>query len=604
VRALISSLGYVTLASDQTITGLKTILRVGDGGIDVLNFKIDTSNIYALKVAYHQNELVGSGEATWSFANTFNNGIGTGITTTPISFFRGVLVTGQRLLSASVNANLMDYYGNNPSGRYPVYAYNTGVQQFASGVIVGDATGVVNAATGAIADLPAGVVANFKGRVIGSNAVNNNEFVTLSQLTTSSGAYLPLSGGTLTGPLGGTSATFSGAVSGTSGSFNGNVRAVNSYNLYKTDNTTLGGQLSYDGVINQLYLWNSISNGYFSIYTNSTERLNIGSDGTSTFKGPGVVIDRPTSSSGEPFLAFNKNGVNRASIYGADGTAGLRFFSDASTFLGTVTTTGLLTGQASIYQSDAGGLIASNRWGVYNGGATTMRFLYNPSGDVIFDNGTPRLTLTSAGSALFNVNSSSSITLAGAGTDAPIIKAGSGDELYLGGNDTWQIRFSGGNILMDNGGNVGMGEGANTIARLNVNGSTKINRSFYNWYQSYWQGNGTYWHMKTSMSGGAAGNVQYTMSLFKGYMYSYGDPSLREGSIGFHNWSGAIYNSATTGNLFTTVYVSSDNFVVLVIPSGNGETGVTIDWHQAFGYPFVTAQVTAAGLHGAATGKY
>ena len=204
VRALISSLGYVTLSTEQTITGLKTIVRSGD----VLNFKIGADNLYALKIVYNQNELVGSGEATWSFENTFNNGIGTGITTTPISFFRGVLVTGQRLLSASVNANLLDYYGNNPSGRYPVYAYNTGVQQFASGVIVGDTAGVVNAATGAIADLPAGVVANFKGRVIGSNAVNNNEFVTLSQLTTSSGAYLPLSGGTLTGPLNGTSATF------------------------------------------------------------------------------------------------------------------------------------------------------------------------------------------------------------------------------------------------------------------------------------------------------------------------------------------------------------------------------------------------------------
>jgi hypothetical protein len=242
VRALISSLGYVTLSTEQTITGLKTIVRSGD----VLNFKIGADNLYALKIVYNQNELVGSGEATWSFENTFNNGIGTGITTTPISFFRGVLVTGQRLLSASVNANLLDYYGNNPSGRYPVYAYNTGVQQFASGVIVGDTTGVVNAATGAIADLPAGVVANFKGRVIGSNAVNNNEFVTLSQLTTSSGAYLLLTGGTLTGALNGTSGVFSGGLTVTSASSTGMV--VNSTNgasfrgfTIQANGTTQGG---------------------------------------------------------------------------------------------------------------------------------------------------------------------------------------------------------------------------------------------------------------------------------------------------------------------------------------------------------------------------
>jgi len=184
VRALISSLGYVTLASDQTITGLKTIVRSGD----VLNFKIGTDTLYGLKVAYNQNELVPSGEATWSFVNTFNRN-GTGFSVTPISFFRGVLVTGERLLSASVNANLLDYYSNNPSGRYPVYAYNTGVQQFSTGIIVGKTTGVVNAATGAISDLPSGVVANFGGRVIGSNAVNSNEFVTLTQLD----SYVPTS---------------------------------------------------------------------------------------------------------------------------------------------------------------------------------------------------------------------------------------------------------------------------------------------------------------------------------------------------------------------------------------------------------------------------
>jgi hypothetical protein len=176
--------GYVTLATDQTITGLKTIVRGGD----VLNFKIGTDTLYGLRVAYNQNELVPSGEATWSFVNTFNRN-GSGFETTPISFFRGVLVTGERLLSASINANLLDYYGNNPSGRYPVYTYNTGVQQFSTGIIVGKTTGVVNAATGAISDLPSGVVANFNGRVIGSNAVNSNEFVALGQL----GSYVPTS---------------------------------------------------------------------------------------------------------------------------------------------------------------------------------------------------------------------------------------------------------------------------------------------------------------------------------------------------------------------------------------------------------------------------
>jgi hypothetical protein len=155
-------------------------------------------------------------------------------------------------------------------------------------------------------------------------------------------------------------------------------------------------------------------------------------------------------------------------------------------------------------------------------------------------------------------------------------------------------------------GTIGMGEGASTISRLSINGSTKMNRSFYNWYSGYWTGNGTYWHMKTSMwaGGSPSGNIQYTMSLFKGYYYAYSGPGTLEGATSFHNWAGIIYSPSSTGNLFTTVYVSSDGYVVLVIPSGNGETGVTIDWHQAYAYPFVNAQVTAAKLHGATTGGY
>jgi hypothetical protein len=60
--------------------------------------------------------------------------------------------------------------------------------------------------------------------------------------------------------------------------------------------------------------------------------------------------------------------------------------------------------------------------------------------------------------AIFYVNGSSDITLTSAGTNASMIKAGSGDELYIGGNNTWQMRFSGANVLMDNGGYLLNGE--------------------------------------------------------------------------------------------------------------------------------------------------
>lgn len=54
--------------------------------------------------------------------------------------------------------------------------------------------------------------------------------------------------------------------------------------------------------------------------------------------------------------------------------------------------------------------------------------------------------------ATFNVNASSTLILTSAGTNASQIKAGAGDELYIGGNNSWQMRFSGANVLMDNGG--------------------------------------------------------------------------------------------------------------------------------------------------------
>jgi hypothetical protein len=95
------------------------------------------------------------------------------------------------------------------------------------------------------------------------------------------------------------------------------------------------------------------------------------------------------------------------------------------------------------------------------------------------------------------------------------------------------------------------------------------------------------------------------MSLFYARLYSYSSNYIREGSIGFHNWSGNIYNLSTTGNIFYNAYVSSDGFVVLSLTIGSGSyIGVTVDWHQAYGYPFQDKVVTAASASNSATGVY
>jgi hypothetical protein len=334
--------GYVTLATDQTVTGLKTIVRSGD----VLNFKIGTDTLYGLKLFYSQNELVPSGEATWSFVNTFNRN-GVGYETTPISFFRGVLVTGERLLSASINSNLLDYYGNNPSGRYPVYAYNTGVQQFSTGIIVGKTTGVVNPATGAIADLPAGVVANFNGRVIGGNAVNSNEFITLSQLNSSLGGYLPLTGGTLTGALNGTSATMSGSFfsnASSLASFRGNWAGANYWGIGPTatnhqlrlamtdvsgayltapgDMTflvdgaaTFSSSVTASGLASKGTTLNNNNTVRF-LRADNTEMGYIGWSNENTNNSTWLF----KSSNGNP-IAFSPDGVNQEVIFNTDGSA-------------------------------------------------------------------------------------------------------------------------------------------------------------------------------------------------------------------------------------------------------------------------------------------
>lgn len=307
------------------------------------------------------------------------------------------------------------------------------------------------------------------------------------------------------------------------------------------DGGSWGGSLLF-------YTHNTSANNTF----NSTfvERMRIDSTGTLTINSTNFVPLKINTSYGQIGLEFQLNGTGFGGIgsannftsdigvlptdvgMGTNGSATNKLVfatgagystrltisaTGAATFNNTLTSSGLLTGQASIYQTDAGGLISSNRWGVYNGGATTMRFLYNASGDVIFDNGSPRLTLSSGGSALFNVNSSSSITLTSAGTDASMVKAGSGDELYLGGNDTWQMRLSGGNILMDNGGNVGINTGSPT-AKLDINGSVRYRGAIHDQFNYVASGNfsnGTYYNIL------GVNQIQSGIYVLEGYIDTY-----------------------------------------------------------------------------------
>jgi hypothetical protein len=89
---------------------------------------------------------------------------------------------------------------------------------------------------------------------------------------------------------------------------------------------------------------------------------------------------------------------------------------------------GLLSGSASIYQSDAAGQIASNRYGTYNGGSTNMTFIYNASGSAVWFNGSDKMTLTSGG--LLNLVSRANINNS---TDNSLFSLNSGGTLYTVG---------------------------------------------------------------------------------------------------------------------------------------------------------------------------
>jgi hypothetical protein len=103
---------------------------------------------------------------------------------------------------------------------------------------------------------------------------------------------------------------------------NSSIAVRNSISINKSDGSS-GGQLSYDSSINQLYLWNSLSSGYFSVYTNNAERLNISSGGVVTanvdMRSPIFYDSNNTGFYVDPASTTKLNALTLSSLASDDG---------------------------------------------------------------------------------------------------------------------------------------------------------------------------------------------------------------------------------------------------------------------------------------------
>jgi hypothetical protein len=229
---------------------------------------------------------------------------------------------------------------------------------------------------------------------------------------------------------------------------------------------------------------------------------NLKGSGTACFTGAVCSLN---------FIASSTCSTAGLRVYGASGThqwdmylngANLRFSDNtsggclvvdtAASFGGTLTSSGLITGQSGIYQSNAASSIASNKFETYNGGATDMNFSYPASGTVTFTNGTPRFSIASTGAATFSNSIYGTSAIFGSDflsneTSKVGVSFGSGyGQINAWGSNTSTyggLKFQ---LSVSNGGTVnaltlttGTATFSNTETTLNFNPQTNLLASYY-----------------------------------------------------------------------------------------------------------------------------
>ena len=129
------------------------------------------------------------------------------------------------------------------------------------------------------------------------------------------------------------------------------------------------------------------------------------------------------------------------------------------------------------FRSDWGGALAlQTAPNNSTGGTLVNRLVINPEGLVGIGTNDPSVNLQVEGAFRVNTDANSQLNIKDAGTNAIFLAAASGDELYIGPNNVYNLRLKvDGNVVMDNGGSFGIGTGTpNALLSLGPAGGQKM----------------------------------------------------------------------------------------------------------------------------------
>jgi hypothetical protein len=569
------AIGYYSLNAN-TIGGANVAI-----GTSALTFNTSGAN----------NTAVGYNALTTNTTGSFNTSIGQGTLSSNTTGTRNVAVGLQSLLSNTTASN-NSALGNqslfyNTTGHDNVSIgyqslnsnttgnYNTAIGPFSGGylttggynTIIGGYAGTAGMSSNVILSDGAG---NIRFQWDGTNIKLNGNTVGSNAYTST--AYLPLSGGTLTGAINGTSATFSGEIQTTQGIYIN--RASLPYIQFAQSGTafaqirgngTTFGLTDANGSTYYLGLNTSTGAATFSssVTVGSGAALRLSSNSTegeivSAF-GKGIKFYTNDGNSNPLNLTSSGNvGIGTPSPFSTNGT-NLEIASSTSSASRLILTNSSASGHQYFFQNQGDGNLI-----IYDNTAASERMRITSGGNVGIGTTSPAnytnyitQTINGANGAIVQLQSSGtpSLRLIGEGVDSYLDNVSTGALIFRTTSSSSE------RMRITSSGNVGIGTTAPS-QKLDVNGSIKCDGSFI----SSSQVNSGSFTLDTSAT---------TISL----------GSL--GAVNIGSFSGMVLVT-NTGNGVTMLFLCGGGFSSLVSQSTAGAAGTMTNFAGS-GYTFTTA---------------